>query len=1021
VDARGAQSLNRLLVWLRRKRVLIPLALFAAYTSFGFLLLPGILRGQIVAGIRKNLKREARLAKVKVNPLQLSITLEGFGLDDPDGTPFVAFDRLFIDYQLSSLPRWAITLRKFRIDAPQIHVRLMPDGKPNFDDLVPREGGKPPRLIVGSFEIHQGLVHVTNRMAPEPEEATVAPIDLILKNFTTIPQKEGLYRIAATDQGGGTWQWSGDLTFEPMHSAGVLEISGTRLRRLWEIAQRRVPFEVTDGRMGCRLDYAVDVKGDSMVARVKDSSLSITSLAVREKGGATDLLKLDSLTVTGVGLRYPENAARIERVLIAGTRIQAWRNADSTLNWQALMAMPGATSDMGGAAATGAGASAARPAAPAPPWDVSLGELAIRDLGLALEDRTIDPPFAVAVAPVNATCRNLSSKPGAVFDVASDVTIAGKGRLEVKGTVAAQPPAADLDLRLADLPLAIFQPYLNSAAKLQLVSGTLGVGGDVKFRMAKDQPDVAFQGDIQSRGFLTRDRIDGEPFLSWKAVDVKSIDFATNRLRVGAVKLTEPYAKLVVHRDRTTNLQDIFGIPTVDSTVAASAPPPEPPKAKGKHGKPPKKAQPKASEALAEMQRSATQMQVMPMRIGTVDVANGSMDFADLSLLLPFAAHIEQLAGAVTGLSSDSASRATVTLDGRMQPSGTAEVRGEINPLAQEIFLDLGVVFHDFNMPGLTPYTGQFLGREVDKGKMSLDLGYRLQGRHLVGKNKVLLDQFELGKKVESPEATHLPVGLAIAILKDKDGKIDLDVPVEGDLDDPKFRIGKVILSFLMSLLKKVATAPFALLGHLLPGGGGGEELSHVDFEPGVGVVPADQVEALGKLAAALSQRPQLRLEVRGRSDADADAAAIRKAKFASLAGEKLASDPKRYGSGAGYPPRLLEDLYVQRFGKAEFAALEDRHRVPAGELEKGDPRYKAGSKKMVVDEIRMGAAIQDTLTRLQTVNDADLLSLANARGSAVRANLAQHGVEEARVFVLDPEPGKEENGRIRVDMALRD
>jgi hypothetical protein len=283
------------------------------------------------------------------------------------------------------------------------------------------------------------------------------------------------------------------------------------------------------------------------------------------------------------------------------------------------------------------------------------------------------------------------------------------------------------------------------------------------------------------------------------------------------------------------------------------------------------------------------------------------------------------------------------------------------------------------------------------------------------------LDQLELGKKVESPEATHLPVGLAIAILKDKNGKIDLDVPVEGDLDDPKFRIGKVIWNFILSLLKKVATAPFALLGHMMGGGGNGDELSHVDFEPGVSAVPQDQLESLGKLAEALGQRPQLSLEVRGRSDAAADAAAIRQAKFKALAGEKLASDPKKYGGGVGYSSRLLQELYADRFGKKGFAALEDQHRVPAGELAKSDPRYKADSKKMVVDEAKMDAAIQDTLTALQVVNDAELLSLANARGGAIKATLAGKGIPEARVYVLDPEPGKAENGRIRIDLALRD
>jgi hypothetical protein len=222
-----------------------------------------------------------------------------------------------------------------------------------------------------------------------------------------------------------------------------------------------------------------------------------------------------------------------------------------------------------------------------------------------------------------------------------------------------------------------------------------------------------------------------------------------------------------------------------------------------------------------------------------------------------------------------------------------------------------------------------------------------------------------------------------------------------------------------MRLLTKVATSPFALLGAVF--GGDSDVQSHVDFGAGASEIAADQKEPLGRLAEALGKRPKLRLEVRGRSDADADAAAIRRDKFATLAGEKLASNPKKYGGGPGYSGPLLEDLYLDRFDKDALRAFRERHRVAAAALPADHPGYRANSKKMVVDEPALYAAIQDTLTALQGVDEAELLSLANARGNAVRQTLAQQGVDGARVFVLDPEPGKVEDGRIRVDLTLTD
>jgi Domain of Unknown Function (DUF748) len=977
---------NKILELLRRKRVWIPLAALIVYALFGFLVLPGILRDQIVQNMRTTLEREVRLDRVRVNPLIFSLALEGFELKDPDGTSFVAFDRMYADFQLSSMVRWAITFRKFRLDGPKIHIRLMPDGQLNFADMVqppPADAkpAKPPRLVIGSFEIARGSTRLTNLMEAEPEDGTLEPIDLTLENFTTIPDREGRYGIVASDPSGGTWRWNGDLTFEPMHSAGVLEISDSRLRKFWEIAQRRFGFEVTDGRFDCRVDYAVDVRGDSIVARINDSAFGVTGFALRAKGADPELLRIDSLRVTGVQVRYPEQTAHIERVQVSGPRVAAWMNPDTTVNWQLLFPVPAATDT----------------APPAPLWTATIAEISVRDAGIAFEDRRVKPPFAVNIAPAHATIRNFSSQSGAAFDLTTDVTIADRGRLTTTGKVVAEPPSADLQVALASLPLTIFQPYLNPSPKLQLISGTLDAKGALQYREGPtpEQPDIRYQGSVASRSFLARDRIANDRFLAWKQVTASGIDYAPTRVRVGAVRLNQPFAKILIHKNRTTNIQDIFGLPT--DTVVVTKP----------------------SEALAQMKKSAAEASPIPVRIGSITVVDGSADFADFSLLLPFGARIEQIAGSATELSSDSASRSKVTLDGRSQPSGVAKVRGEVNPLAEQTYLDLDVDFEGFNMPTLTPYTGQFLGREVDKGRMSLDLNYRLEGRHLVGENKILLDQFELGEKVESPEATKLPVGLAIAILKDREGKINLDMPIEGDLDDPKFSIWRVVWNFIMSLLTKIATAPFALLGSLF-GGGSADELSHVDFEAGASAMPADQTESVDKLASALGQRPQLSIEVRGRSDAEADASAIRNEKFAAQAQEKIAADPKKYG-GIGYSPRLLEELYLERYDKQALAAFKKRFETPAGQLEPTNPSYKAGSKKVVVDPVRCYAAIQDSLTALQPVDDSDLLALANARSNAIKNHLVQKGVEEARVFVTDPAPGKVENGRIRIDLTLTD
>ena len=347
----------------------------------------------------------------------------------------------------------------------------------------------------------------------------------------------------------------------------------------------------------------------------------------------------------------------------------------------------------------------------------------------------------MAAAPVNVTVRNISTRPDAVFDVQSDITIAEKGRVDVMGTVAAQPPAADLTLKLASLPLPVIQPYLNPMMKVHLVSGTLGGDGTLQVRVAAGQPDIHFKGSLESHGFLTRDRIDNERFLAWKGLAVKQINFTPRRLSVGSVRFTEPYAKLLVHKNRTTNVQEILGLPMDSTQIAAQTPPP--------HAKPKKKKKGTPASAPAPPTHMAAAAPVYPVRVGKLELVGGSADFGDLSLILPFAARVEKLNGSVSGLSSDSLTRAEVALDGQIAPSGTAQVR-QINP-ADHPFVDLNVVFHSINMPVLTPYCGQFMGREVDGEDVARSDPTQLR-KHPGGSDKVVLDS-SAGQEGGEPEA----------------------------------------------------------------------------------------------------------------------------------------------------------------------------------------------------------------------------------------------------------------------------
>jgi hypothetical protein len=1026
---------------LRKKLTWLIGALALLYIVAGFFVAPPIIRKQIVQNAATKLGREVVIERVRFNPLNLSMSLQGFALKDPDGTAFVAFDEFYVNFQTSSLFRWAYTFKEVRLDSLRTHVRVMPDGKTNFADIIetleaqktleakkarrsqrpqdapPIEKPSIPRVVIGDIQLNGAWLHATNLQAPEPEEAAFTPVTLRLFDFTTIPNKEGDYTIGATGPEGGKWRWKGRVMFEPPSSSGTFTIENAHLERVWEIAKNRVTFEITKGLLGLTLDYSVEARGDTVVASVSNGSLSLDGFTLRKKGVEPDLFTLDSLRVSGVNVRYPEQDVSIGRVLFSGADILAWLTPAREINWlsvfppipadsaaQGNTAVADSAGTVPGQARTGALASApgdSSPSPAAPLWTVSVAEIAVDDLSFAFTDSTTTPPFSIGIDPLDLTLRGVSSKPEAEFALDADATIEKTGKLAVNGVVAALPPSARVKAELSGFPLPIFQPYIKPFALLEIVSGTVGASGEIEISGVEPNtiPRVVFKGTAGSKNFVTKDTKNDENLVSWRSLDLSGISYSPERIHVSEVRSSGAYAKIVVYPDRTTNLAAVFA-PSMpkDSTTADSL------AASGE-------------EAAARPKKKSSPPPI-PTTVDIVKISDCTTDFSDFSLILPFTAAIHSLGGDIRGLSSVDTSRAGVTLDGSVNPSGLVTVRGEINPLRGDLYTDLAVVFKDFDLPALTPYSGHFAGREIDKGKMMLDLKYRVAQRELLGENKIVLDQLELGRKVESPDATSLPVGLAIALLKNRDGVIDLDIPVKGNLDDPKFSIKDVIFDVLVNIVTKAVMAPFSLLGKLVGFGGDDEEMSYVDFEPGSrGLTTAEQ-EKIVKLGEALNERPQLRLDVRGRCHPDEDSKAIKKQKFAAFVTARIQKDPKKYtpAQGAAYPVKLLRDLYDERFGKDAAKTLEERFQVP-----KLDEEGKPKGDDTVLDEPAFCAEIEKALTDLQPVEPGELNTLALDRSTGIKNILVQtDGVDPTRIFILDPDDqGELKDARIRLELSL--
>jgi len=635
---------------------------------------------------------------------------------------------------------------------------------------------------------------------------------------------------------------------------------------------------------------------------------------------------------------------------------------------------------------------------PSAPWSTKVDKVELSKFGARFDDAGTG--IKGTLQDARLSLHNVSNDMQQALPFELGVGLREGGLLTANGKFVPGTGAVDAQLNLKQLTLAPVQPLLAQHLKLKLAGGTLsGSGRLTTGGGAPKAPKVRYEGGVDIAG-LVLNETDGKRFASWKSVcaDKLTASVGPDFVDIPELRVVEPNAQLIIENDRSLNAQRLLVKAPEPATAPAAA------------------ATPAADAAF-------------PVRVRRVRLQNAKLDFADLSLRPQFAAKIYELNGVVTGLSTKRDARSQIELDGRIDEFGLARVRGQLNPFAPTDNTDLNVVFKNVDMVSASPYTMKFAGYKVAEGKISLDLQYKVRNRQLDGTNQVVLDKLTLGERIDSPDALKLPLELALAILKDSDGRIDLGLPVSGDMNDPQFSYGALIWKAVGNVLTKIVTAPFRALGNLL--GISADKLEAIDFDAGSAVLLPPEREKLKQVAQILAKREQLKLAVPGQYS-DTDGAALRaqavRRAVAAKAGIKLEAgeEPGPLNLGERKIRGALRELYGERFGKAELdkqkkaaesaapaaAAASTPAPAPAkipvlqrlGKLIEGEPQ--------VADTGAFYNGLREQLEAKQPLPADALSKLGAQRSAAILAALQQDGTPAARVSAGAPEkteaaPGK--------------
>lgn len=980
-------------------------AAFVLYLLFGFLAVPRLVERGIRGYAAETLRRAAAVGEVRFNPLLFKLELRDFALTEQDGAPIAGFQRLLVDFELSSIARRAWTFSEVAVDGLDLRVDIAPDGKLNLAALAEslpkgdargaRKDGAPPRLLLQHVVLRGGVIAFSDRSGPMPASATVQPLDLELRDISTLPDRRGPYTISARLREGGTLAWRGEVSLQPVFSQGEIQGKGFKPATAWRFLHERPKLAEPAGEIAFSARYRFEYARGAPRLAVEDIRVLATGIALSEPGAKEPLLALDTIEATGGRFDLERRQIAIGNVAVTGGAVRIAREADGKIR---------IVEALGGAGGGKGGEPSAAGAAPEPAnlWRFALDALQVEGVRIALADRSLKPAVAYDLEDVRARVSNITNDGRTPVEVEAALRVAQGGGVRASGEVGADGSRASARVKVERVALKPLQPLLARMSTLKLESGELSADAKVEYRAVKGRPELRVAGGAGIGNLLVNEAATGDRLLAWKALTADGVAFSLqpDRLRVREVRVVQPGAKIVIFKDRSLNLARAF---EPQPAQGAAAPPPEAPK-------PPVEGAPATAAA--------------PFDVGVerVRVENGVVDFADLSLVLPFATTIEEFQGTATGISSDPASGTALDFEGRVGEYGLARVDGSLRPFQPKSFTDIGVVFRNVEMTPLSPYSATFAGRKIASGRLALDLRYRIENSRLAGDNKVVMEKFTLGERVEAPEALDLPYDLAIALLTDSEGRIDVAVPVSGSVDAPEFSYRQLISQAIATVLRNIVTAPFRALAGLL-GGGSGRDVESVAFDAGRAALRPPEREKLKGVAEALGKRPQLALVVEGQFG-EADRAALRQRDVALAISGKLGRPPAAGAAPERVNPldartqRALEALFVERGSEEALSRF-----VADAEKTRGKPVQRVNPVLALAGRGSADAAFYEAmlkhLNETARIPGEALAQLADARARAVAGYLVETlSVPAARVAAkAAAEPG-EERVKLSFDVA---
>ncbi|MGA2464233.1 MAG: DUF748 domain-containing protein [Thermodesulfobacteriota bacterium] len=950
------------------------------------------------------LDMQTRISFVETKDRKPSVTVTGnvslkkIAIDDEKKNPLLRLPLLDISIAPSEPIAKIIHLSKVSVQSPALEIRRDEKGAVNVQSLFPeKQETKPARekvevsttLSVDIDEIQMvgGKVSFSDLSTSTPFKTILNPIELKVDHFSNGKDKKSALALSIKTETKETVKLDGEFSIDPLVAEGTVEVKSIPLKKYSPYYRDKILFDIEEGRLDLSSRYKYTKGEKEPEVYLSRISVSLNALRLKKAEENEEFLKIPNFSIKETDLDLRKREIKVGGFSTQKGELLVKRFKNGDMNVLKLTTPPPSVSKEAPKEDKSKDAEK--------PWLILLKNLSVDNYTIRVEDQTVSGPVIISAENLKVRGESISTAKNTKGKLSLSLLLNQKGTISTTGMIGIDPFTADLKMDLKGIEIGPLQSYFTDKIKITVTEGTISTAGNFSLGTTdKKELKAAYRGEASLSNFSSIDKLNAEDFLKWESLSLSGLNVGYNPLSIDikGISLTNFYSRVIMNPGGTLNLQEIIEKGELKQETT------QPPVTQGKTPPP---TQEKATPSQKEKESTKD------IEIGTVTLQGGTIDFSDRSVKPDYSAKLTEIGGRISGLSSKETTMADVELRGKLDDYAPLEITGKINPLKEDLYVDIKARFKDMELSPTTPYAAKYVGYTVEKGKLSFELKYLIVKKKLESQNYIFLDQLTLGEKVESPHATKLPVKLAIALLRDRNGEVKLDIPVTGSLDDPKFSVWGIILKIIVNLLAKAATSPFALLGAVF---GGGEELSYLEFDDGIATIAETNIKKIDTLVKALSDRPALKLDIEGHVDLERDREGLKQLLFQRKSkAQKLKEMVKK-----GIPALPVDEV------KIEPKEYEKYLKMAYKEEKFPKPRNILGiAKDLPVPEME-----KLMLTHIE-IKESDLRSLASQRAMSVKDAISKTGkVESERIFILEPKslaPAKKEKLKdSRVDFTLK-